>query len=127
MTPKSTLIRVYAYSGCDTCRKALRFLKEHEVPHDVVAIREHPPSPAELKRVLKAVGGDLRKLFNTSGQDYRALGMGVKLPGLSEYEAIELLATHGNLVKRPFVVSRNGGWVGFQPEAWTAHLSELGS
>lgn len=127
MTPKSTLIRVYAYSGCDTCRKALRFLKEHGVPHEVVAIREHPPSRAELKRVLKATGGEVRKLFNTSGQDYRALGMGAKLSGLSETEAIELLATHGNLVKRPFVVSRDGGWVGFQLEAWTERLSDLRS
>lgn len=125
MTPKSTGLRVYAYTGCDTCRKALRFLEEHAVPHEVIAIREHPPSRAELKRVLKAIGGDLRKLFNTSGQDYRALGMGTKLPDLSETEAIELLATHGNLVKRPFVVSPEGGWVGFRPEAWTERLAEL--
>jgi arsenate reductase len=118
-------IRVYAYSGCDTCRKAVRFLNEHAVPHELIAIREQPPTRAELKRVLAALGGDLRKLFNTSGQDYRALGLGAKLPGLSEADALDLLTKNGNLVKRPFVVTATGGWVGFQDEAWKQRIAGL--
>lgn len=119
-------IRVYAYSGCDTCRKAVRFLIENGVAHELIAIREQPPTKAELKRVLAATGGELRKLFNTSGQDYRALGLGAKLPELSEAEALDLLAKNGNLVKRPFVVTATGGWVGFQADAWKQRLSKLG-
>lgn len=118
-------IRVYAYSGCDTCRKAVRFLGEHGIPHVLIAIREQPPTKAELKRVLAALGGDLRKLFNTSGQDYRTLGLGVKLPDLPEADALDLLAKNGNLVKRPFVVTATGGWVGFQDEAWKQRIAGL--
>ena len=119
-------LRVYAYSGCDTCRKAVRFLTGLGVAHELIAIREQPPTRAELKRVLAALGGELRKLFNTSGQDYRALGLGAKLPDLSEAEALDLLTKNGNLVKRPFVVTATGGWVGFQAEAWTQRIAELG-
>ncbi len=119
-------LRVYAYSGCDTCRKAVRFLTENGVAHELIAIREQPPTRAELKRVLATIAGDVRKLFNTSGQDYRALGLGAKLPDLSEAEALDLLTKNGNLVKRPFVVTATGGWVGFQADAWKQRIDDLG-
>lgn len=63
-------------------------------------------------------GGELKKIFNTSGQDYRALGLADKFDALSESEAIELLTTHGNLVKRPFLISPRVGLVGFNEAAW---------
>ena len=112
------MLKVYAYSGCSTCRGALKFLKDRKVAHEVLPIRETPPSKAELKRMLAVYGGDIRRLFNTSGQDYRALGLGPKLDAMSVDEAIGLLAANGNLVKRPFVVARDGGLVGFKPAEW---------
>ncbi len=111
-------LRVWAYSGCDTCRKALKFLTEHGVAHEVIPIRDHPPGVAELRRMLGYVGGDLRRLFNTSGQDYRAMKMSERLPKLSEDEALGLLAGNGNLVKRPFALTAKSGVVGFKPEEW---------
>ncbi len=110
--------KVYAYAGCDTCRKALRFFTERGIRHTVVPIREQPPTRPELRRMLKHCGGEIRRLFNTSGQDYRAMGLGQKLPDLPEAEALELLAGNGNLVKRPFVLTPNGGTVGFRPADW---------
>ncbi len=112
------MLKVYAYSGCSTCRTALKFLKERKVPHEVLAIRETPPTRAELKRMLAVYGGDIRRLFNTSGQDYRALGLGPKLDTMGVDEALGLLAANGNLVKRPFVVLKDGGLVGFKLEEW---------
>ena len=87
----SSMIKVYAYSGCSTCKSALKFLKEHKVPHEVLAIRETPPTKAELKRMLAAYGGDMRRLFNTSGLDYRALGLGPKLDAMGEDEALAMM------------------------------------
>ena len=110
-------MRVYAYDKCDSCRKALRFLREREIKFDLLPIREQPPSRAELRHVLHHVGA-LRRLFNTSGVDYRTLGIGAKLPAMTEEEAIELLAGNGNLVKRPFVVDSDWGSAGFDEEAW---------
>ncbi len=111
-------LRIYAYAGCDTCRKALKFLAERGVAHEVVPIREQPPTVAELRAMLAHVGGDLRRLFNTSGQDYKALGMKDRLPKMSEAEALALLASHGNLVKRPFALTKTTGAVGFKPDEW---------
>ena len=114
-------LRVYAYEKCDTCRKALRFLRERGIGHEVIPIREQPPTKTELRTMLSRVG-ELRRLFNTSGQDYRALGLGKKLPTMTDDEAIALLATNGNLVKRPFLLGKDWGTVGFNEGEWGERL-----
>jgi len=116
-------LRVYAYEKCDTCRKALKFLAAKKIAHEVIAIRAQPPTKAELKAMLAYVDGDLRRLFNTAGQDYRALDMKTRLPKLSTDEALALLASNGNLVKRPFALTKKGGVVGFKEEEWAQHIA----
>jgi arsenate reductase len=113
---------VYTYARCSTCRAATRWLREHG--HDFVEkpIRETPPSAAELRRMRQHYEGNLRRLFNTSSQDYRALGLAPKLDTLSETEAFALLRANGNLVKRPFLLGPDVGLVGFNPKVWAAAL-----
>jgi arsenate reductase len=112
-------LRFYGYAKCDTCRKALKYLSERGLEPEIVAIRERPPGLGELRLMLEAVGGDVRRLFNTSGQDYRALNMSERLPGLSVDEVLNLLAANGNLIRRPFVLGPSGGVVGFKPAEWS--------
>lgn len=68
--------------------------------------------------MLAYVGGNIRKLFNTSGMQYRELKLKDKLPNMSDDEAIELLVGNGMLVKRPFLLTDDNGMVGFKEEAW---------
>ncbi len=110
--------KVYAYSGCGTCRQALKFLRERGIAHEVVPIRERPPAPSELRRALTDAGGEVRRLFNTSGQDYRAQGLAAALPALPEAAALALLAGNGNLVKRPLLLTPMGTAIGFRAEEW---------
>ena len=105
---------IYTLKTCDTCRKATKWLKENNIPFREIPIRETPPSKEDLLRALADLNGDVRKLFNTSGQDYRSLNLKEKLPTLSEDEAIALLASNGNLIKRPFLISENSTQVGFK-------------
>lgn len=113
------MVRIYIYKNCDTCRKALKFLQAHGVAFEEIPIRENPPSKAELEQMLRACGGELRRLFNTSGMDYRALNMKEKLPGLSVKDALELLSKNGNLVKRPFLAGPQKLLVGFDEAEWS--------
>ena len=114
------MLKVYAYQGCSTCKNALKWLKVQGIAHQEIAIRETPPSVPELRSMLAAKGDDLRPLFNTSGQDYRALGMKDKLPTLSTDEALTMLAANGNLVKRPFALDETASvyLVGFKEAEW---------
>ena len=108
---------VYTLAQCDTCRRATAWLRARGIPFEERPIRETPPSAAELRRALAAIG-DRRKLCNTSGRDYRALGIGEKLADLSDDAFIALLAGNGNLVKRPFLVRGTTCLTGFQEAAW---------
>lgn len=96
----------------------MKFLTAKGVEFQEVPIREQPPTKTELKRMLEIYGGELRKLFNTSGMDYKALNMKDKLPTLSVEEALTLLSGNGNLVKRPFALTDKAGLVGFKEEEW---------
>jgi len=111
------MLKYYSYKGCGTCRKAKNWLAENAVEVEEVAIRETPPSVDELKFALQS-GHTLKALFNSSGGDYRELGMKDLLPTLSEWEALEMLHSRGNLVKRPFLVSPKGVLVGFKQAEW---------
>ncbi len=119
------MLKVYLYQGCSTCKSAAKWLKSHQIAFEEKAIRETPPTVEELNQALKARGGDLRGLFNTSGQDYRALGLKDQLPSMTPQEAIQLLSQNGNLVKRPFALDakKDLSLVGFKEAEWAAALS----
>lgn len=117
-------LKFYEYKNCGTCRRAMQYLERRGIEFIRVPIREQPPTPAELRHVLTCCGGDVRRLFNTSGQDYRALDIKSKLGGMSADQAISLLAKNGNLVKRPFVVTPTGGVAGFKEEEWDRMLAD---
>ncbi len=117
------MISIYILKTCDSCRKATKWLTENHIPYKEIAIREQPPSLADLKRALANLDGDTRKLFNTSGQDYRSLNLKEKISTLSNAQALDLLANNGNLIKRPFLISKSKTLVGFQPETWKKSLT----
>ena len=119
----SAMLTLYTYAKCSTCRAATKWLRERGLPFEERAIRETPPSAAELRRMLSARGGEIRRLFNTSGADYREQRLGEKLPGLSEAEALALLAGNGNLVKRPFALGDGVALTGFDEAVWEAAFS----
>lgn len=115
-------MKVYTYKKCSTCRKATKWLEENDVEFDELAIRETPPSKKELGEMLAFYDGELKRLFNTSGQDYRALGLKDKVATMTKKEAFDLLTSNGNLVKRPFLISKTVGLVGFKVDEWEEAL-----
>ncbi len=118
----SAKLKIYTYKNCGTCRKTVKRLAAQGVEFTEIPIREQPPTKTELRKMLKIHAGDLRRLFNTSGGDYKALNLKDKLPSMTDAEAIDLLAGNGNLVKRPFALLGDKGVVGFKEPEWDAFL-----
>ena len=116
--------RVYQYSKCSTCRKALAFLDANGVQYESVDIVTKPPTKPELKQALTAGGLPIKKLFNTSGQSYRDGKFGERLSALSESEALSALAADGKLIKRPLLIGDEVALVGFQEDAWADALGQ---
>ncbi|WP_191397638.1 arsenate reductase family protein [Flavonifractor sp. An306] len=110
------------YPKCTTCQKALKWLEARGVQVEVRDIKTQRPNEQELRTWFQASGLPLKKFFNTSGLQYKALGLKDKLPGMSEEEQIALLATDGMLVKRPILVGDGFVLVGFKEAQWAEQL-----
>ena len=110
------------YPKCSTCQKAKAWLDEHGVACKTRHIVEETPTAAELAEWHARSGLPLKRFFNTSGQQYRGLGLKDKLPAMSEEEQLALLATDGMLVKRPILLTGSRVLVGFQEAQWAETL-----
>ncbi len=107
------VLTFYWYPKCGTCRKAKKWLEEHQVAFEEIHIVENPPSKEQLKEMYQNSGLELKKFFNTSGQKYRELGLKDKVGSASEDELLDLLASNGMLIKRPLTTDGNKVTVGF--------------
>ena len=110
------------YPKCSTCRKAKKWLEEHDFEFESRHIIEDNPQADELKEWWEKSGLPLKRFFNTSGMKYRELKLKDKLPDMSDDEQFDLLATDGMLVKRPILVTDDDVLVGFRQKEWEEKL-----
>lgn len=108
----------YQYPKCSTCRKAAAVLRALDVEFESIDLVETPPSVETLRTIHERSGLNIRKLFNVSGQSYRAGGFRDRLPSMSVDEALEALAADGKLIKRPILVAGDRVIVGFDEAAY---------
>ena len=110
------------YPKCSTCQKAKAFLAANHIPYELRDIKLDNPTEEELRRWHALSGLPLKKFFNTSGLQYRALELTKKLPTMTEDEQFALLATDGMLVKRPLLVGEDFVVTGFKQADWEARV-----
>ena len=102
------------YPKCTTCKRAKKWLDEHQISYEERDIKENNPSLEELKEWYQRSGLPLKRFFNTSGMLYKEMKLKDKLPAL--------LASDGMLVKRPIVVTKESVLVGFKEAQWEEEL-----
>lgn len=107
------------YPKCSTCKKAKKWLDEHNVEYTERHIVENNPTYDELKEWFGKSGLPLKRFFNTSGLVYKEMKLKDKLPTMSEDEQLQLLATNGMLVKRPLIVGDDVVLTGFKESEWS--------
>ena len=110
------------YPKCSTCQKAKAFLEENGVSYTLRDIKTENPIEDELRQWHKLSGLPLKKFFNTSGLQYRALELTKKLPTMTEDEQFAQLATDGMLVKRPLLIGEDFVLTGFKQADWEAKV-----
>ena len=118
------MLKVYCYSKCTTCKKALKWLGEHSIEYDLLDIKTDHPDEETLRKYHSMSDLPLKRFFNTSGQIYRDMELSKKLPVMSEEEQFALLATDGMIVKRPLLVGEDFVLTGFKEAEWEEKLLE---
>ena len=112
------MTKVYCYSRCSTCKKALDWLDAHGYKYDLIDIKTQNPDEKTLRSLHKKSGLPLKKFFNTSGILYREMELSKKLPSMTEDQQFSLLASDGMMVKRPLLVTDSAVIPGFKEDLW---------
>lgn len=110
------------YPKCSTCKKAQDFLTNKGVTFEIRHIKEQTPTEEEIRLWHTRSGLDLKKFFNTSGLQYRALELKDKLKDMTDDEKYALLASDGMLIKRPILISDDFVLLGFKSAQWEETL-----
>jgi arsenate reductase len=117
-------MKFYGYNKCGTCRKAKKFLEEQNIACTEFDITLNPPPKSVLKKAMQVKG--MKKLFNTSGVQYKELKIKDKIKTMKESAAIDLLAGNGRLIKRPIAIDGDRITVGFDVEEYREVWSGVG-
>ena len=111
------------YPKCSTCKKAKKWLNDHDVDYIDRDIVLDNPTAGELASFHARSGLPVRRFFNSSGMKYRELGIKAKLDvGMTDAECFDVLATDGMLVTRPLLVGDDFVIPGFKEETWAEVL-----
>ena len=108
-------LTIYGIPNCDTCRKARKYLDGNETGYRFHDVREDGLDRAMVATWARAV--DWRKLLNTRSTTWRGLSEDLR-SDVDERKAIELIAAHPTLLKRPVAVAGDRVEVGFSPEVY---------
>jgi Spx/MgsR family transcriptional regulator len=112
------MITLYGIKNCDSVRKAIKFLKTHDIPYRFVDFRETPVDAGTIERWLRDT--DIRTLFNTRGTTYRKLKL--KELALDDDAKKEWLAKENMLIKRPVIELDDAILVGYDEEHYKERL-----
>ena len=102
------------YPKCSTCKKAKKWLDDHNIKYEDRHIIDNNPTFDELKEWYHKSNLDIKRFFNTSGMLYKEMNLKDKLPNMNEDEMLEILSTNGMLVKRPLIISDDVILTGFK-------------
>ena len=95
---------IYHNPRCSTSRKTLDLLRDNGIEPEVVQYLKTPPTRAELVKMIRAAGIDVRTAVRKREALYAELG----LADASDDELLDAMAEHPILIERPFVVTPKG-------------------
>jgi len=91
---------------CSTSRRVLEMIRARGVEPTIVDYVKTPPSAAEIKAALKAMGMRARELLRRKGTPYDELGLDD--PKLSDAQIVAAMTEHPILIERPVVRTPKG-------------------
>ena len=105
------MIEVWGLKNCDTCRKALTWLKDEGIAHSFRDVRADGLDPAALEAWIAELGGE--PLVNTRGTTWRGLPESER-EGLDAAKAKALILANPAVMKRPVFDLGGRRLVGFK-------------
>ena len=112
------MLKIYGIKNCDSVRKAIKYLKAHEIEYEFIDFRETPVEKDTIASWLQHT--DIKTLFNTRGMTYRTLKL--KELSLNDNEKQTWLAKENMLIKRPVIEFDNKVIVGYNESQYLKNI-----
>jgi len=111
-------VHVYHYLKCSTCRKARKWLDTRDIAYTDSDLVAAPIALSKLRDLHERSRLPVLRLFNTSGESYRAGNFKERSKRMSDAELLGELAKDGKLVKRPILDGGDFVLIGFDEQAY---------
>lgn len=108
------MIKVYGIKNCDSVKKALVFLKKHNIKYELFDFKTQELPCEKIQYWVSKVG--TKSLFNARSTAYRNLKL--KELNLNEEQQQEWLCRENLLIKRPVIEYNDNVIVGFNEEQY---------
>lgn len=107
-------IQVYGITNCDTDKKTLAWLKGNEISFEFHNFKKEGITAEKLKEWLKKAS--LEKILNKKSVAFKNLSAEEQLMSANKNDAIRLMQTNTNLIKRPVLEIAGTILNGFQED-----------
>lgn len=107
-------VTLYTSPSCTSCRKAKKWLAEHEVDFVEQNIFVQAPSAKQLKWILQLTENGTDDIISKRSKDYQKLTM--DLDNLPVSQLIDLITAHPGLLRRPIIFDNKRLQVGFNED-----------
>lgn len=104
-------VTIYTQSSCSSSRKAIKWLKENDIPYVEKRISSQPLTLAEFKNILRMTEDGTDEIIATNSNDFKKLD--VEIDQLSIQELYELIRKHPRLLRSPILLDEKRLQVGY--------------
>ena len=112
------MLKIYGIKNCDSVRKAIKYLKEFDIPYEFIDFRKTAVTDDIIADWLEHT--DIKTLFNTRGTTYRTLKL--KELNLNDADKQLWLTKENMLIKRPVITFDDNIIVGYNKDEYLDRL-----
>lgn len=108
------MVTIFTSPSCTSCRKAIAWLKSHNIPMEERNIFKKPFTADEIKQILRLTEDGTEEIISKRSKQYQALD--INLDELKLSELIDLLIAQPALVKRPLMMDDRRLQIGYNED-----------
>lgn len=104
-------VTIYSQASCSSSRKALKWLKENNIPFKEKRITSHPLTLAEFKEILSMTEDGTDEIIATNSNDFKNLN--IDIDQLSIQELYAIIQAHPRMLRSPILIDEKRIQVGY--------------
>ncbi|MFD2162412.1 ArsC family reductase [Paradesertivirga mongoliensis] len=114
-------MKVYGIKNCDTVKKALKWLDDHQVSYEFHDFKKFGVSEEKLEEWSAQTGWE--PLLNKRGTTWKKLGPEVQNQIQNKADAFKLMQEKTSIIKRPVIEGANNIILGFDEAAYAGFIA----